>query len=142
MKATHTHLAKALESLDQIEPKTEQIKTQMAILALVGLGFELGLERVIHKALADVAKAMHNLKHYFQGKDTDTLTTAMGMAKRKDKRILSKFLAITDIPGGKDKLMEFLRIKIDVEKVAPEELCHELLHYLNKYQVNLDNQSN
>ena len=139
---THVHLAKALESLDRIHPKTEQIKHQMSIIALIGLGFELGLERVIHKSLGDVAKAMHNLKHFFMGNTPDILSEAMSMAKKKDDRILSKFLYIQDQPGGKERLMEFLKLKIDTEKLTPEELCHELLHYLNRYQVNLDNQQN
>lgn len=140
-KEAHLHLAKALEALDLSYPKTQKTKMQMSIIALMGLGFELGLEKVIVKSLGGVSKAMFSLKEYFIDGNSSMLAEALEIAKKKDRFILSKFLALQDKDKEKAKLMDWLDVKIKKENIDKEELAREILSYLNKIHINLDKQN-
>ena len=140
-KLAHLNLAKALESLDLAEHKTEKIKIQMAVLALVGLAFELGFEKVVHKALGDVARAMHNMKDMFIDKKHNVVAEALQLAKRKDRTILSKFLKLQEKEKGRDLLVDFLNEHTG-NKMDANEICDLILEFLNKNQFLISPEQN
>tara|TARA_R100001594_G_scaffold36459_5_gene66254 strand:- start:3165 stop:3632 length:468 start_codon:yes stop_codon:yes gene_type:complete len=132
-KKAHLHLAEALESLDQIEHKTESTKIQMAVFALCGLAFELGFERIVHKSLTPVATSLNNIKDLFIDNDHSVLADALRIAKRRDNQTMSKFLQLQKDEEKRDDLQDFLdTLKPMVHTKTPEEIATELLTYLNK----------
>lgn len=132
-KQAHLHLAEALESLDQIEHKTESTKIQMAVFALCGLAFELGFERIVHKSLTPVATSLNNIKDLFIDNDHSILADALRVAKRRDPSVMSKFLQLQKDNEKRNDLQDYLDdLKPQAQNKTPEDIATDLLTYLNK----------